>query len=96
MSSNDLDLGFVSLREIRSIWQEAMRELDKYVWPDRSSVSRDAVLKHFEMIEYKLRQKAKANHQAFYAKPSTQKLEEKPDSRAEYKSRIETMRTRQV
>lgn len=67
MSDREQDpyLGWVSITEIRNVFSEAIRALDKHVWPDRTTGSRDHVMKHIETIQYELYKRCKRSYSDF-------------------------------
>lgn len=63
---SDPNAGFVSITDIRNIFIEFMRDLDKKVMPVGQHVNRMEVLKHVESIQYRLFQRAHANIEKFF------------------------------
>ena len=58
----DQSQGWVSLTEVRNVFVEYIRKLDREVWPQGGRGLRDEVIKHFETTQYELMKRAKRNY----------------------------------
>lgn len=83
----DQSIGWVSLTEIRNVYIEAIRELDRYLWPKGGTPSRDLIIKHYETTQYRLLERAKSNYADYLRTAAGSPLpprEGTPDSREKF------------
>lgn len=103
--NGDGSIGWVSVQELANLRAEMMRELDKFVWPERQSPpGRQAVLKFFDNWFHRQVQRAKLNYEQFLpeyqarekARERVMKGESEVDGRGAYEARLASLRGRAV
>jgi len=88
----------VSVQEIKNVFIETLRELDAYVMPKGGPVAnRDAVLKCFDTMQYKLYRRAQSNLESMFptfkpVKASAQTPEAQAASKAAHEQRLVQIR----
>jgi len=94
--------GWVSIQEIKNVFIETLRELDAYVMPKGGPVAnRDAVLKCFDTMQYKLYRRAQSNLESMFptfkpVKASLQNTEQQAATQAAHEQRLDHMRRSRV
>lgn len=93
MQELDQSRGWVSLTEIRNVYVELLRNLDKYLLP-LGTPGRAEVMKAIETTQYDLTSRAKRNYQEYmkWETPHPKPTAPSPDSREAYIARRSAMK----
>lgn len=93
---NDLGMGFISVQEVKNVWIESMRKLDKDVLA--GALSRDHILHFFDNLQYELYRRAKRTYEELMGKRQDSPVPHAidGDSKTQHQDRLTGIRSRLV